>query len=384
MIPARHRRLVAYEPSPSGDARGNGGIAGALRAPARNAGRPLPSLLAALLLALAPALLPPAPLAAREKEPHSKSHTRGPAAKTDAGRTDAGKTDAGKADQAKSNAAGSTPEAAPAATGATTAPPVPPPASPQPDAAARAAAETATRSDQESVEADVSTRSVAVTSAFRGSEVVIFGTVLNSRQESAESGLYDVVLVVEGSPTQAVVRHKSNVGGIWLNTSSLKYDRVPSYFAIVSTRPLDEIADDQVLAQNGVGFKHIRLEGALGVSATLSNAEREAFRTSVIRLKQKEGLYFTEDYGVTFIGKALFRSTVTLPATVKVGPVAVHVLLFRDGELLSRMTSRVVLTRQGLEHFIYATAFTYPLLYGLVAVAIAVAAGLLASLLVRR
>jgi Putative transmembrane protein (Alph_Pro_TM) len=55
---------------------------------------------------------------------------------------------------------------------------------------------------KEAIQADVSMRSVAVTSSFNGTEVVIFGAVDNSRQASAESGLYDVVIVVEGTPTK--------------------------------------------------------------------------------------------------------------------------------------------------------------------------------------
>lgn len=232
----------------------------------------------------------------------------------------------------------------------------------------------------ETVEADVSTRSLAVTSAFSGSQVVVFGTVLNSQQETAESGLYDVVVVVEGATSPGVVRSKSSVGGIWLNTRSLKFDRIPSYYAIVSTRPLDEVADEAVLAQNLIGFDRIRFEGALGSGTGLSDADRTAFRNAIVRLKRKEGLYFTEDYGVAFIGKSLFRSTVTLPANVKVGPVTARVMLFKDGEKLSEMSARVVLARQGLEHYIYGFAFSYPLMYGLLAVAIAVSAGFAASL----
>ena len=166
----------------------------------------------------------------------------------------------------------------------------PAPASPAAKAAAQPSVAAGGGDARETVEADVSTRAVAVTSAFRGSELVIFGTVVNSRQESAESGLYDVVIVVEGGTSPAIVRRKSNVAGIWLNTRSLKYDRVPSYYAIVSTRPLEEVADEQVLAQNLIGFDRIRFEGALGASAAMSEAERAAFRSSIVRLKQKEGL----------------------------------------------------------------------------------------------
>src|SRR5262245_33134894 len=69
---------------------------------------------------------------------------------------------------------------------------------------------------KESVQADVSARNVAVTSSFNGTEIVIFGAVDNSQQPSAESGYYDIVIVVEGVPSRQVVRRKSNVAGLWL------------------------------------------------------------------------------------------------------------------------------------------------------------------------
>src|SRR5262249_13636783 len=64
---------------------------------------------------------------------------------------------------------------------------------------------------KESVQADVSARNVPVTSSFHGTEIVIFGAVDNSQQPSAESGYYDVLIVVEGVPGRIVVRRKNNV-----------------------------------------------------------------------------------------------------------------------------------------------------------------------------
>ncbi|MET0193454.1 MAG: TIGR02186 family protein, partial [Hyphomicrobiaceae bacterium] len=67
---------------------------------------------------------------------------------------------------------------------------------------------------RESVQADVSARTVSVTSSFNGTEIVIFGAVDNSQQPSAESGYYDVVIVVEGVPGRVVARRKNNVAGL--------------------------------------------------------------------------------------------------------------------------------------------------------------------------
>ena len=167
---------------------------------------------------------------------------------------------------------------------------------------------------RETVQADVSSRAVAVTSSFTGTEIVIFGAVDHSRQSTAESGLYDIVIVLEGTPTRLVARRKSNVAGIWINTHSITFESVPSYYAILSTRPLDEITNPLVLWENDIGFEYVRMTPVQGWETGVTTAELQEFAEAVVRLKQKDGLYVQEDYGVVFIGRSLFRAAVNLPA----------------------------------------------------------------------
>jgi uncharacterized protein (TIGR02186 family) len=237
---------------------------------------------------------------------------------------------------------------------------------------------------RETVQADVSTRSVSITSSFTGTEIVVFGAVDNSRQKSAESGLYDVVIVLEGTPTRLVSRRKSNVFGIWINTQSMTFESVPSYYAIASTRPLDELADPILLRENDIGFEQVRMTPIRGWESGLSTADLAEFKAAVIRLKQKEGLYVQEQYGVAFIGRSLFRASIELPANVPVGPLVARVHLLREGQLLSTYTARVTLERQGIERILHTFAFEHAFLYGLFTVGVAVGAGLLASTLFRR
>jgi uncharacterized protein (TIGR02186 family) len=232
---------------------------------------------------------------------------------------------------------------------------------------------------KESVQADVSARNVPVTSSFHGTEIVIFGAVDNSQQPSAESGYYDVLIVVEGVPGRIVVRRKNNVAGLWLNTSSATFDVVPSYYAIASTRPIDEITTEEFRASHGVGFQHLRFVPAFGQPQALSTEDLREFQQAIIRLKQKQGLYIQDNFRVAFIGKSLFRATIELPANVTVGPFDTRVYLFHDEKLLSQYSVRLNLEREGLERYLHRFAFGSPTLYGLVTVALAIAAGLVAS-----
>ena len=239
--------------------------------------------------------------------------------------------------------------------------------------------------DAENLEADVSTRSVAITSTYSGTEILIFGTVDNSRQPSAEAGTYEIVAVVEGGPSPLSVRHKSRVGGLWINTRSIRFSAVPSFYGIASTRPLDEIAEPEVLATHQIGFDHLRMVpwGSARWQPTSAEEERE-YREAVIRLKKRDRLFVQSDHGVIFRGKSLFRATIALPPNVPVGALTTRLFLFKDGKLLSQYKSEVVLERAGLERFLYHTANTSPFLYGVVTVLMAGLFGLTASLLFRK
>lgn len=239
--------------------------------------------------------------------------------------------------------------------------------------------------NSERVEADVSVRSVSVEADFTGTEIVVFGTVENSKQPSAEAGTYDVIVVVEGTPAPLVVRKRSNLAGLWINTQSIRLASLPSYYAISSTRPINEIAETPVLDEHGIGFAHVRMvESGSSRVASTDPKDMEQFREAVVRLKQRDGLYVRADYGVGFVGRSLFRTTIKVPPNVPIGRLTARIYLFREGTLLGQYKSEVSLARAGIERFMHDTAIRYSLWYGLCVVLFAVGAGLASAYAFRR
>lgn len=237
---------------------------------------------------------------------------------------------------------------------------------------------------QEKVEADISTRTLEVTTGFTGQEIVVFGAIDNSQAPKEETGYYDVVVVVEGTPFPMVVRRKSDVAGVWINTESVTFSAVPSYYAIASTRPIEKIAGPPVLERHAVGMRHIKMTPSTRYKTDLKEYEIAAFRDAVIRIKKREKLYVLEPNGVTFAGRSLFRATIPLPANVPVGPLVARTYLFRNGEVVSAHIGRVVLHRIGIERLVHNFAFVHPISYGILAVLLAIGSGLAASAYFRR
>jgi uncharacterized protein (TIGR02186 family) len=219
---------------------------------------------------------------------------------------------------------------------------------------------------------DLSEHLVKITTAFAGAELLLFGAV-------EEPG--DVVVIVRG-PTRPVTMHrKSEFLWIWVNTANMTFEEVPGFYAIASTRPLEEVAAPTVLARNEMGVENLRLE--LPRAKASPNVAQD-WRDALIRNKQRSGLYPTEVGRVEFLGNRLFRTDLSLPANVPTGAYEANVYYLNDGQVVSAQTTPLFVNKVGVEAVIFDFAYEQSALYGVIAILIALMAGWLAHIAFRR
>ena len=230
----------------------------------------------------------------------------------------------------------------------------------------------------EQVQSDISTREISIQSNFTGIEIVLFGSVDFSRAPSPDEGPYDVIMTIHGPNRPIVVRKKERIAGLWMNGPSKTFSSVPGFYAVLASRPFRAIAPDETLQKLGIGFSNLDF----GKSADGEAAD--GFRANLIRLQTENLLFQESDDAVSFLGRSLFRGSVDLPVNVPIGRYTTQVFLFRDGKLLSQSQSSLQVHKVGFERVVYMLAFSYPLAYGLLAVLMAVSAGLLAYTFFRR
>ncbi|MGI9510789.1 MAG: TIGR02186 family protein [Geminicoccaceae bacterium] len=222
--------------------------------------------------------------------------------------------------------------------------------------------------------ADVSDRLIAITTAFVGGNVVVFGAVDEARG--------NIVITMQGPRESQMVRRKARVAGIWINRDRVEFENVPSFFAIASSQPLNDIASESVRRQFGLGVDHLAI--SLKDGADYSADEQQAFAEALIRNKQKAGLYTDEPVKVTFPGSKLFRTTFGFPAHVPPGHYAIEVFRLEDGQVVGAQQSSLQISKVGMEAEVYDFANQRSALYGIMAIVIAVAAGWLAGVAFRR
>ncbi len=224
---------------------------------------------------------------------------------------------------------------------------------------------------REEVQSDLSTREISIQSNFTGIEILIYGSVDFSQTKANDKGVYDVIIVIRSPSQPLVARRKERVAGIWINAPGRVFPSVPGFYAALSTRPTRAITSEETLKTLGIGLANVDFG-----RDSKDDPDEETFRSAVIRLKEKQKLFQEHDDGVVFIGRSLFRASVSLPVNVPIGRYTADVYLFRDGALVSKNPSTLEVNKAGFEQMIYLLAFRYPFLYGVLAVLLAVLAGL--------
>lgn len=235
----------------------------------------------------------------------------------------------------------------------------------------------------ESLVAATSTNVVNINSNFTGTNITVFGSIERDRATVSRAAEYRLAVQIFGPRETVVTRRKERVFGIWVNRSERTYVDVPSFYAILSTGPIDQLATRETMRRYQIGLDQLILpEHAPGLEE-MAAGDAE-FRAGFLRLKLQSGLYKELPGTVSFLSPNLFKASIPIPANVPVGRYTVQIVLFQEGVPLAEHTSDVVVSKTGFEQFMFDLAFTKPIVYGVITVLMALMTGWLAGIIFRR
>lgn len=227
----------------------------------------------------------------------------------------------------------------------------------------------ATAAADEAIVAELSQTRVAITANFDGSEILVFGAV--RRESPMPDNKLQVVVTVQGPSSPVMVRRKSNVAGIWINTSGVEVDLAPSFYAIATTGPLREVMTETEDLRHKVSIgRAIR-----SVGAPPDITDSEAFTEALIRIREATGFYQLQEGDVRLQRDTLFDTSVALPANLTQGDYKVRIFLTRKGTVVDTYETIIAVQKVGLERFLFNLAHDQPVIYGILALVIAIAAG---------
>lgn len=215
---------------------------------------------------------------------------------------------------------------------------------------------------------------VAITANFDGSEVLIFGAV-KRETPIPDDGPLEVIITIAGPSEPVTVRRKARRFGIWVNTDAVEVDAAPSFYAVATTGPLDEI----LRGVEDLRYKISIPRAIRSVGAPMNLGDAESFTDALIRIRTANRLYQVLEGSVDLEQHTLFRGSIALPSNLTEGDYAARIFLTRNGRVVDVYETVIPVQKVGVERWLYNLAQQQALLYGLMTLTIAISAGWAAS-----
>ena len=230
----------------------------------------------------------------------------------------------------------------------------------------------------ETVVLGLSRDKVSITTSFNGSEILVFGAV--KREEPIPDGPpLQVIVTVAGPIEQIAVRRKSKTVGIWINTAMVTVDAAPSFYAVATTGPMNEVLSQVEDLRHRITIG--RAIRSVGAPSDIGNSAD--FTEALIRIREKQRLYQHLEGEVALDEQTLFRTAISLPANLTEGEYSTRIFLTRGGKVISGYDTTIDVRKVGMERWLFALSRENPMFYGVLSLAIAIFAGWGASAVFR-
>lgn len=217
---------------------------------------------------------------------------------------------------------------------------------------------------------EVSQHEVLVRQGFTGTQLLLFGAILEPDGRRAGDD-YHIVVILRG-PSEAIsVREKQRIAGIWINAEAASFRSVPSFFALASSAPVSEIVDERTAAIYEFGLDQLQLSP----TGSIDQAQYDRFTAGLVDLRQRLGLFQQNEAGVQVSEDVLYQARINLPSNVAVGRYVAETFAVRDGRVIASASTQVEVRKEGFDRVVAEQSQENAFAYGLLAVALSVFMG---------
>jgi uncharacterized protein (TIGR02186 family) len=194
-----------------------------------------------------------------------------------------------------------------------------------------------------------------------------------------------VVIKLTAEKEEAVkLSVKGRVGPLWMTVKQYEVTNSPFIYKIHASKPLDQIISKETALELGLGYPAVRSNMKLHLIRGEAAPEDEAIVWEGLRkIKERATLWnVVEDPARLEISEGkLFKHYFRFPPAATEGRYQVESFCFLKGELVGYGKDIIEIRKVGLEHWLTQTSKNQPVFFGIMAVLIAVGAGLLVGII---
>jgi hypothetical protein len=211
----------------------------------------------------------------------------------------------------------------------------------------------------------ISSNEINVDTEFKGSQILLFG---------AKSDAGNIVITVRGPRKDFIVSKKQQLLGIWYNGERINFKNSYSFYSLFSTfnngQTIEENLSDFELGKNNIKFES---------PPNLAPAKINEFRIQLVELLENKNFFAKGTKKIDFLDETLFKVMIDFPKNILLGTYVVEIYLINNGTILSYQSIPIFVNQVGMSAKISEFAYNQAILYGLLAVFIAIFVGSLTN-----
>ncbi|HEY9037581.1 MAG TPA: TIGR02186 family protein [Roseovarius sp.] len=221
----------------------------------------------------------------------------------------------------------------------------------------------------EEVVLGLSQNSISIDTTFSGSQILLFGAI--KREVPIPPDELGVVVTIAGPSQPLDVRRKERRFGIWVNVDAVEVDSAPSFYAVATSGPWTHVLTQVEDLRHKISIP--RAIRSVGAPSNVQNAQD--FTDAVIRIRTRSGAYQIREGAVELSEQTLFRTSVDLPSNLAEGAYLTRIFLTRSGNVVSKYETIIDVRKVGMERWLFELSRENAVIYGLMSLTIAIAAG---------
>lgn len=221
-------------------------------------------------------------------------------------------------------------------------------------------------------------RTVDIGLMYNGDYIYFFGNIPDASADV-------IVRLTSTGDAPMTVTRKGKVAFFWMNVKQFTVTGLPLLYKIHSTRPIRQILDPALAKELGIGYDVLKEQMKLEIVRGESQPDdRDIVFDGVLKLKQDAILYNIDEQRIEVTGGAIFKHYFRFPSAAKEGTYRAESYVIQNGKLVGKGVDEIVIRKSGIEAAFTRMAGEQPVLYGFVAVVVALGMGLLVGFIFKK
>lgn len=215
---------------------------------------------------------------------------------------------------------------------------------------------------------------IQIKATYNGQDVFVSGSIPK-----------DAGVLVKVKGTSKTIQFKQKAKALkllWMNMGTITVDNLPDMMLLYPSESIEKL-----IKEKNNSWKNLRLgfdDLKKNISIAPKTADKETLFKEIIKLKESENLFGLKTGRVQMEEKEnfkKFRADIKFPSNIGNGEYDIQTYVIKDGAILYEDHQSIKSEKTGFPLFLSKMAFDHSLIYGILAVIIAIFAGIITGVI---